>query len=97
MAGFCVDTDYNNRSLKSQFKQADRMKSTYYILLNSEDLNEGLITIRNSKTKEEDKIMIEYIIYYLDEHLIDQEMEELPMEEEFDSCAKDHCHNHHEE
>ena len=97
MAGFCVDTDYNNRSLKSQFKQADRMKSTYYILLNSEDLNEGLITIRNSKTKEEDKIMMEYIIYYLDEHLIDQEMEELPMEEEFDSCAKDHCHNHHEE
>lgn len=96
MAGFVVDTDYGNKSLKAQFKQADRMKSTYYILLNSEDLKEGLITIRNSKTKEEDKIMMEYMIYYFDEHFIDQEIEEDSCECGHHEEGECHCHKHHE-
>ena len=85
MAGFSIDTDYTNKSLKAQFRQADRFHSKYLILLNSADLKDGLVTIKNQHTKEEEKILMEYVIYYLDEHLIDLE------------CCDDenctHCHD----
>lgn len=88
MAGFKIDTDYCHRSLKAQFKQADRLESRYLILLNSDDLQEGLVTIKNNQTKVEDKIMFEYVIYYLEEHL---SVEDTPFDETDDYCC------HHEE
>ena len=55
-AGYVVETDYNNKSLKAQFKRADYFNSSYLIILNSDDLNEGVVTIKNNKTKEEEKV-----------------------------------------
>ena len=75
MSGFSVDMEYTGRSLKSQFKQADRMNSKFLLILNKEDLDNGEVQIKNTKTKEEDKIQIEYLIYYLDEKLVDDECE----------------------
>ena len=86
MSGFIVDTEYTGRSLKSQFKQADRLNSKFLIILNSDDLNNGEVTVKNNKTKTEDKVMIEYLIYYLDENLIDTECED-------DGCDCG-CHDH---
>lgn len=73
MAGFSVDTEYTGRSLKAQFRQADRLKSKLLIILNSEDLNNGEVLVKNNKTKTEEKVMLEYLIYYLDENLVDEE------------------------
>jgi len=94
MAGFVCETEYTNRSLKAQFKQADRLNSKYFIILNSEDLNNGQVKVKNNKTKEEELIELEYLIYYLDEHLIDSEGLDIDklMEEK---CNCDEC-NHHE-
>lgn len=75
MSGFVVDTEYTGRSLKSQFKQAERLNSRYLIILNDEDLNNGLVQVKNVKTKEEDKIDLEYLIYYFDEKLADEDYE----------------------
>ena len=69
MAGFVVETEYTNRSLKGQFKRADSFDSKYLILLNSEELKDGLITIKNNKTKQSDQVLLEYIIYYFEEHI----------------------------
>ena len=73
MSGFIVDTEYTGRSLKSQFKQADRLNSKFLIILNSEDLNNGEVTVKDNKAKTEEKVLTEYLIYYLDEHLVDRE------------------------
>ena len=70
--GFRVETEYTNRGLKSQFKQADRLKSKYLIILNDEDLKNDEIKIKDNKTKEEELIGRDYLIYYLDEHLNDE-------------------------
>ncbi len=90
LAGFTVDTEYTGRSLKGQLKQGDRLHSKYFIFLNSEDLKENLVTIKNNETKEEEKIDMEYIIYYLDEHI-----------DAFDDGSCHHCdgdcHCHKEE
>ncbi len=76
MSGFTVDTEYTGRSLKSQFKQADRLNSKFLIILNSEDLDNGEVNVKNNKTKAEEKIQLEYLIYYLDEHLVDSETDD---------------------
>ncbi len=108
--GFRVDTDYGNRSMKAQFKQADRLNSKYLIILNDEDLKNDDVKIKNNKTKKEDLVSIDYLIYYLDEALGD-DLEEFEHDEcecehdecdcDGDSCACKHdtctCGHHHEE
>ena len=71
MIGFKVETEYTGRSLKSQFKQADRLNSKFLIILNDEDLANNQIKLKNNKTKEEELIEIDYILYYLDEQLVE--------------------------
>ncbi len=71
LSGFIVETEYNNRSLKSQFKQADRLNSKILIILNSEEINNGKIKVKNNTTKEEKLINIEELIDYLDDNLFE--------------------------
>lgn len=90
LAGFSCDMEYTNRSLKAQFRQADRLNSKFLLILNSDDLRNGQVTVKNNETKKEDLIEIEYLLYYLDEQLIDLETEE-------DECCEHNCqcgHNH---
>lgn len=102
MAGFSVDTEYTNRSLKSQFKQAERLDAKYIAVLNSKDLNNNEISIKNTKTKEEEIISLDVLIYYLDEKLSgdDYDVECLcghchDDDEECDGNCGDDCHCHH--
>lgn len=89
MAGFIVDTDFCSRSLKGQFKQADRLNSKFTIVLNSEELNNNEVTIKNNKTKEEETISLDVLIYYLDE--------QLGLLEDECNCDGDcHCDEHEE-
>lgn len=71
MSGFIVETDYLNRSLKAAFKQADRLNSKFTIVLNSSDLENNEVKIKNNKTKTEEIVNIDALIYYLDENLSD--------------------------
>ena len=75
-AGFIVETEYTGRSLKGQFKQADRLNSKFTCVLNSDDLNNNEVKIKNSKTKEEEIISLDVLIYYLDEHINSDFMDE---------------------
>ena len=69
MAGFIVDTEYTGRGLKGQFKQADRLNAKFTCVLNSEDLNNNEIKIKNNRTKKEEIISLDVLIYYLDEQI----------------------------
>ena len=83
LAGFIVETEYTSRTLKGQFKQADRLKAKYIAVLNDEDLNNNEIKIKNNKTKEEDVVSLDALIYYLDEKLVDDDCD----------CGDCHCDN----
>lgn len=76
VAGFIVDTEYTGRSLKGQFKQADRLKAKFICVLNSEDLNNNEVKIKNNKTKEEEIISLDALLYYLDEKMSAMDDEE---------------------
>jgi len=51
--GFVVLSDLQARSLKSQFKQADKAGASYVLILGEDEQARGGVTIRNMKTKEE--------------------------------------------
>lgn len=100
LAGFIVDTEYTGRGLKGQFKQADRLKAKFTCVLNSEDLNNNEVKIKNNQTKEEEIISLDVLIYYLDEqlNLMEQDDDDCDCEhhgEEHECCG--HCHHKEEE
>lgn len=72
--GFKTDTEYTGRGLKAQFKQADRLKAKYLIILNDEDLKSDEIKIKDNKTKKEELVGVDYLLYFLDEHLSDEDL-----------------------
>ena len=67
--GFVCETDYLGRSLKSQFKTADKLNSKYVIIINSDDVKNFEVCIRDNKTKEEEKVKINDLVDYLDMHI----------------------------
>ena len=66
MNGFKAETEYTGRNLKGQFKQADRLKSRFLIILNSEEIKEGKVKIKDNLTKEEKLITEGELIDFLD-------------------------------
>ena len=99
MSGFRVESEYTGRGLKAQFKQADRLKAKYLIILNDEDLAKNEIKVKNNKTKEEITLGLDYLLYYFDEALLEDDMEYVSNDEcNCDDCDCDHeCHCNHEE
>ena len=100
MAGFIVDTEYTGRGLKGQFKQADRLNAKFTCVLNSEDLNNNEVKIKNNKTREEEIISLDVLIYYLDEQINLMEPEEGECgcgHHHGDGECCGHCHHEEEE
>ena len=71
--GFRVDTDYMNKNLKSNFKQADRLNSEYIIIIGSDEVKNNELTIKNNKTREEFKVKMKDIISFFDERIEEHE------------------------
>jgi len=70
--GFKTDMDYMHRNLKSNFKQADRMKSKYVAIIGEEEVKNNIVTIKNNNTKEEYKISLEEILEFLDSNILEE-------------------------
>ena len=67
--GFNVDIDYMNRKIQNNFKQADRLKAKFVIIIGEDEVNNNILTIKDNHTKEEYKVNTLDIIDFLDEKL----------------------------
>ena len=63
--GVSCEINSCNLSLKSQFKIADKLKAKQLIILNNEDLQKGLVNVKDNVTKEEEKVDISEIVDYI--------------------------------
>ncbi len=67
--GIRTELCINDLSLKSQFKLADNYESKFLIILNNEDLQKGLVTVKDNILKEEEKVdeyeLVEYLLQNL--------------------------------
>ena len=57
-AGVAAETDHQARSLKSQFKQADRLGARFVAIVGPDELEAGKFTLRDMGTKEETAVAI---------------------------------------
>jgi len=66
MNGFICDTDYMGKSFKNQFKSADRFNAKYLIILNSDDIKNFQVKLKDNETKEEELVNINDLVDHLD-------------------------------
>jgi len=69
--GFVVEMDYMQRKIDKNFKQADRLKAKYAIIIGENEATTNILTVKNNHTKEEYKVKIEEIVDFLDEMACD--------------------------
>ena len=61
-AGIWVELDYEGKSLKSQMRKADRMKTDRVLILGEEELKKNRVVVRNMATKEQEEVPIGEIV-----------------------------------
>jgi histidyl-tRNA synthetase len=60
--GVWAEVDYEGKSLKSQMRQADRMKTPFVLILGEEELKKNQAIIRNMATKGQEEVPLGEII-----------------------------------
>src|SRR5690625_944357 len=68
-AGLQVDKDYQERSIRAQFRAADRLQARYVLIIGEDELKENKINIRTMETGEEEAVSIENIVNVMKEKL----------------------------
>lgn len=63
--GVVCETNNMEKGLKGQFKEADRLNAKLLVILNNEDLQKGLVNVKDNQTKEETKVDISEIVDYV--------------------------------
>jgi histidyl-tRNA synthetase len=64
-----ADTDYLDRSLKSQMRAANNLKVRYTVIIGQEELNKGKALVRNMESSQQEEVEIENLGDYLVEVL----------------------------
>lgn len=68
-AGVKTETDHAGRSLKAQFKHADKVGAPYILIVGGDELARGTVRLRNMQTKEETEIPLENAVEYMKERI----------------------------
>lgn len=63
--GIVVDTDFFDRPLKSQFKQAERLHPMYLLILGDEELDKGVINVKNAESGVQETVELSKLYPYL--------------------------------
>jgi histidyl-tRNA synthetase len=60
--GITAEMDFDDRSLKTQMKRADRLGAGYVLILGDKELEDGAAILRDMATKEQVSISIDGIV-----------------------------------
>ncbi|KXG76989.1 histidine--tRNA ligase [Thermotalea metallivorans] len=69
MAGISGDKDHMNRSLKAQFKYADKLNASYTIVIGEDELEKDAVALKNMKTGDQVEIKLSNILCELKDRL----------------------------
>lgn len=64
--GCSVELDYQNRSLKSQFKLADKFYSKFCVVVGPDELEKGQVSIRNMQSHEQEDVALDKMIAFVE-------------------------------
>lgn len=64
-SGIKADLDHMNRSLKAQFKYADKIGAKFVVIVGGEEESRGAVAVRNMNTKEQTEVSKNNLIQFL--------------------------------
>lgn len=67
--GLQVDKDYQDRSIRAQFRAADRLNAKYVVVLGEEELNNNIVNVKTMETGEEQEVSIDQLHAVMKENL----------------------------
>ncbi|RDY71943.1 histidine--tRNA ligase [Halobacillus sp. SY10] len=68
-AGIQVDKDYLGKKMKAQFKAADRLGSKFVLVLGDQELENGVINVKNMASGEQQEVALDGIIEHMKKEL----------------------------
>lgn len=94
--GFDAEIDYQNRSIKSQFKTVDRKKAMFALLVGSTEHESQTVTIKINATKEQKIVPLDQLLDFMHHsmHELQHQHHDGCCHEEGHECC---CHHHDEE
>ncbi|MCM3712694.1 histidine--tRNA ligase [Halalkalibacter oceani] len=67
-AGISSDKDYLDKKMKAQLKAADRLNARYTAILGDDELEKGLIVVKQMESGEQEEVELESFIQYMKQH-----------------------------
>ena len=67
--GLSVETEYLNRKLANNFKYAEKINAKYTVVIGEDEIEKEYFTVKNMKTREEEKVSKNEFLKYILEHL----------------------------
>ena len=67
--GFSCDMDYQNRSMKAQFKTVDRVKANFAIIIGDDEVDQEVVNIKDTRTRNQETVALEDILAYLEKKM----------------------------
>jgi len=61
-AGLYAEMDFQDRSLKSQMKRANRLDTPFVLIVGENELEKGFAILRDMSTKEQEDIPLERLV-----------------------------------
>ena len=80
MGGLISEMDYNNKSLKAQFKLADKNNALFTVIIGDNEIENGTVNIKNNEDKVQESVEIDKVYDYIYNYLVSKS-----------SCS--HCHH----
>ncbi len=53
---------FDNKKIKAKFKYADKLKIPYVIVIGEDEINNGVLTLKNMETGEQDSVSLEQVV-----------------------------------
>lgn len=67
--GFKTDLDYQQRSMKGQFKSVDRFNAKFALILGESELAKEIVIVKNNATKQQSEVDLGDIVKYLENEI----------------------------
>ena len=62
IAGICAEMEYADKGLKAQMKRANRLKAAYVVIVGDQELNKGVVILRDMQSKEQREIPVDELV-----------------------------------
>ena len=64
-AGFSTDTDFLKRSMKAQFREANRQQAKFVLILGENELEKNIFSVKNMESGEQQDVPFDKVIGFM--------------------------------